>query len=52
MVEWRLVCRGIADNWIFDTNDKQLTLKTETQDVIYSICKVQKIESILNIKTV
>ncbi len=32
--------------WIFDTNDKQLTLKTETQDVIYSICKVQKIESI------
>ena len=33
--------------WIFDTNDKQLTLKTETQDVIYSICKVQKIESIL-----
>jgi len=32
--------------WIFDTNDKQLTLKTETQDVIYNITAVQLIESI------
>ncbi len=33
--------------WIFDTNDKQLTLITETQDVIYNIIRVQLIESIV-----
>lgn len=35
-----------AITWIFNTNDKQLTLKTETQDVFYNITEVKKIETI------